>query len=73
MLPAMAKRLHPAVREYVQKIGGAGGKKGGPARARALSPARRSEIAKEAALARWHALGDIRRTKRKRQGVDRAQ
>ena len=30
-----------------------GGKAGGPARARALSPERRSEIAKRAAQARW--------------------
>ena len=31
----------------------AGGKKGGPARAEALSPERRSEIAKSGADARW--------------------
>jgi hypothetical protein len=31
----------------------AGGNKGGPARARSLSPEQRSEIAREAALARW--------------------
>lgn len=31
----------------------AGGEKGGPARAAALSPRRRSEIARNAAAARW--------------------
>jgi hypothetical protein len=31
----------------------AGGKKGGPARAKALSPTARAEIAKKAAKARW--------------------
>ena len=31
----------------------AGGQKGGPARAKTLSPAQRSEIAREAATARW--------------------
>jgi hypothetical protein len=30
------------------------GKVGGPARAKSLSPKRRSEIAKQAALARWN-------------------
>jgi hypothetical protein len=34
-------------------LGRLGGRKGGPARAKALSRARRSEIAKEAAQARW--------------------
>jgi len=36
-----------------------GWKVGGPARAKALSPARRSAIAGEAALARWHPLRDM--------------
>lgn len=36
-----------------QILGRAGGKKGGKARAAALSPKRRSEIAKKAAAARW--------------------
>jgi len=35
-------------------LGSLGGLKGGPARARALSPERRSEIAKQAATARWN-------------------
>ena len=34
-------------------LGSMGGKKGGPARAKALSKARRSAIAKQAAKARW--------------------
>lgn len=36
-------------------LGRMGGKKGGPARAKALSKNRRSEIAKKAAAARWSA------------------
>ena len=35
-------------------LGRKGGLKGGKARAKKLSPARRSEIAKKAAAARWH-------------------
>jgi hypothetical protein len=65
----MSKKFHPAVRAYIQKITSAGGRKGGPARARALSPARRSEIARRAALARWHPLPDERKTKHRREGV----
>lgn len=34
-------------------LGRLGGKKGGPARAAALSPKRRKEIARKAALKRW--------------------
>ena len=34
-------------------LGKLGGKKGGKARAEALSPAKRSQIAKKAAAARW--------------------
>ena len=34
-------------------LGRLGGKKGGPARAKALTPERRREIAREAAEARW--------------------
>jgi len=36
-------------KEYARK----GGKKGGPARAKALTPEQRSEIAQAAAAARW--------------------
>jgi hypothetical protein len=35
-------------------LGSLGGKKGGRARAKKLSPEQRSEIAKKAAEARWH-------------------
>ena len=34
-------------------LGRKGGKKGGPARAAALSPERRKEIARNAVMARW--------------------
>ena len=38
-------------------LGRRGGLKGGPARARALSPARRKALASEAARARWGKKG----------------
>ena len=44
----------PAKNPAAVALGKLGGPKGGPARARALSPERRSEIAKLAALKRWH-------------------
>ena len=37
-----------------RRLGSRGGEKGGPARARKLSPQRRSDIAKLAANKRWH-------------------
>lgn len=40
-------------RTPAQILGSAGGKKGGPARAKALSSKRRKEIAQKAAAARW--------------------
>lgn len=43
------KRKNPAA----VALGKLGGKKGGPARAKVLSEARRSEIARTAAHARW--------------------
>ncbi len=39
-------------------LGRKGGVKGGPARARTLSPERRREIAKQAAVARWGKADD---------------
>lgn len=42
------KKFKPAV-----EMGKKGGKVGGPARAKALKPARRSEIASHAACVRW--------------------
>jgi hypothetical protein len=40
-------------RQAAAILGSMGGKKGGPARAKSLSKARRSAIAKQAAKARW--------------------
>jgi hypothetical protein len=37
-------------------LGRLGGKKGGPARAEKLTPERRSEIARRAAISRWKGL-----------------
>ncbi|MBN8699598.1 MAG: hypothetical protein J0L54_08285 [Chitinophagales bacterium] len=42
------------IRAAAAALGRAGGLKGGPARAKALSSKRRSEIAKKAAAARWN-------------------
>lgn len=44
------KEKNPAAVE----LGRLGGKKGGPARAKKLTSSQRSEIAKGAALKRWH-------------------
>ena len=63
MMGSMGKKLHPAVRAYIQKITSAGGKIGGPARAAALSPARRSRIARKAARARWAKRKGVRRAR----------
>jgi hypothetical protein len=43
----------PAKNPAAVALGKLGGEKGGPARAKKLSKARRSEIAKKAAQARW--------------------
>lgn len=40
-------------------LGRKGGKKGGDARARSLTPARRQEIAKKAARARWSSKEEL--------------
>jgi len=48
----MAK-LPPEMREYLAKLGKKGGKKGGPARAAAMTPEQRSESARKAVQARW--------------------
>lgn len=45
------------VRSWAAALGRRGGKKGGPARAAALSPERRRQIARAAANARWHREG----------------
>lgn len=44
---------------HAAALGRLGGLKGGPARARALSPSRRREIARAAALARWGRRGSL--------------
>jgi len=41
------------MREYLAKLGKKGGKKGGPARAAAMTPEQRSESARKAVQARW--------------------
>jgi hypothetical protein len=50
----MAK-IPEAMREYLAKLGKKGGKKGGPARAAAMTPEQRSESARKAVTARWAA------------------
>ena len=47
-----------AEEEYVNRGKSAGGRKGGAARAQALSAERRREIAKEGAVARWESEDD---------------
>jgi hypothetical protein len=48
----MAK-VPQGLREYLSKLGKKGGKKGGPARAAAMTPEQRSESARKAVQARW--------------------
>ncbi len=48
-----AKDPNELRRQAAAILGSLGGRKGGPARAKALSKARRSAIAKQAAQARW--------------------
>lgn len=43
----------PGTSEFARKMGSRGGKKGGPARARALKPGKRQAIALLAAATRW--------------------
>ncbi len=45
--------ITPEMRAAAAAFGRIGGLKGGPARAAALSPKKRSEIAKKAAATRW--------------------
>ena len=45
-------------REMAKWLGARGGQKGGPARAAALSPSRRAEIARKAAATRWKKKSD---------------
>lgn len=46
-------QVPPELREYLAKLGKKGGKKGGPARAAAMTPEQRSESARKAVQARW--------------------
>lgn len=50
-LPDVARGKNP----FAAALGRLGARKGGEARARVLSPKRRKEIARKAALARWNA------------------
>jgi hypothetical protein len=47
------EELPEEVLNFFRKEGRKGGLKGGPARARTLTPKRRKEIARKAAAARW--------------------
>jgi hypothetical protein len=49
-----ASEPDPSKNPHAVELGRLGGKKGGAARAKALSPEKRSEIAKRAAAKRWH-------------------
>jgi hypothetical protein len=51
-MSSMAK-VPQELREYLAKLGKKGGKKGGPARAAAMTPEQRSESARKAVSARW--------------------
>jgi len=48
----MAK-VPPELSAYLAKLGKKGGKKGGPARAAAMTPEQRTESARKAVNARW--------------------
>lgn len=50
----MAEKKDDKKNPNAQALGKLGGPKGGPARAKALKPARRTEIASDAACVRWH-------------------
>lgn len=52
MLKIYLMKLPASVRRQFQEVGAKGGKKGGPARIAALSPERRSEIARMGGLAK---------------------
>lgn len=53
-IDVLARRLETVARNpHAAALGRLGGQRGGPARAAALSPRRRREIARAAARARW--------------------
>jgi hypothetical protein len=47
------KRIPAELRDYLAKLGSKGGKKGGPARAAAMTSEERSDSARKAVAARW--------------------
>jgi len=49
----MANKPSAELREYLSKLGKKGGRKGGLARASAMTPEQRSESARKAVTARW--------------------
>jgi len=51
--PAAAGLIFESLADYAAALGRKGGKASAKARMRKISPARRSEIARKAALARW--------------------
>jgi hypothetical protein len=50
-------KMPQELRDYLAKLGKKGGKKGGPARAAAMTPEQRSESARKAVNARWKKAG----------------
>jgi hypothetical protein len=62
----MAKRKNQAAVALGRRGGLAGGRKGGRARAEALTPERRREIARKAVLTRWKRERAAVREKRRR-------
>lgn len=52
-LQPMTSSVEPGKNPHASELGRLGGQRGGPARAAVLSPKRRTEIARQAALARW--------------------
>lgn len=53
-MPRNTEDKQPEKNPSAVSLGRLGGLKGGPARAKRLSAAKRSQIARAAALARWH-------------------
>jgi len=53
MTKAPSKAVHDAFLEYMRRLAAKGGKKGGPARAKKLTPEQRSASARKAVQARW--------------------
>ena len=49
----MKTKLPAAIKEFFQREGSKGGKKGGKSRMASLTPQQRSELGKKAAAARW--------------------